>query len=57
MTPPAGLFCAAFISSSYAGALSMLQPAGSDGDDRARQATLTGYPSHAESNLIVVLLG
>ncbi|MCB1695415.1 MAG: MFS transporter [Pseudomonadales bacterium] len=52
-------FCAAFISSSYAGALSMLQPGLLQvmAIDRARQATLTGYLSAMQEIILIVLLG
>ncbi len=52
-------FCAAFISSSYAGALAMLQPGLLQvmSIDRAQQATLTGYLSALQEVILIVLLG
>ena len=52
-------FAAAFISSSYAGALAMLQPGLLQvmAIDRASQATLTGYLSAMQEIILIVLLG
>ena len=52
-------FCAAFISSSYAGALAMLQPGLLEvlGIDRAQQATLTGNLSAMQEVILIVLMG
>ena len=52
-------FLAAFISSSYAGALAMLQPGLLQvmDIDPGRQATLTGYLSAMQEVILIVLLG
>jgi MFS family permease len=52
-------FCAAFVSSSYAGALAMLQPGLLQvmAIDPARQATLTGNLSAMQEVILIVLLG
>jgi MFS family permease len=52
-------FCAAFISSSYAGAMAMLQPGllQAMAIDRADQAALTGYLSAMQEVILIVLLG
>lgn len=52
-------FCAAFISSSYAGAMAMLQPGllQAMAIDRADQAALTGYLSAMQEVILIALLG
>ncbi|MBP6725578.1 MAG: MFS transporter, partial [Halioglobus sp.] len=52
-------FCAAFISSSYAGAMAMLQPGLLQvmGIAPGRQAMLTGYLSAMQELILIVLLG
>jgi len=52
-------FCAAFISSSYAGAMAMLQPGllQAMAIDRADQAALTGYLSALQEVILIALLG
>jgi MFS family permease len=52
-------FCAAFISSSYAGALAMLQPGllGVMGIERAQQGMLTGYLSALQEIILIALFG
>jgi len=52
-------FCAAFISSSYAGAMAMLQPGLLQvmGIAQGRQAMLTGYLSAMQELILIVLLG
>jgi MFS family permease len=52
-------FCAAFISSSYAGALAMLQPGLLDvmGIERAQQGMLTGYLSALQEIILIALFG
>ena len=52
-------FCAAFISSSYAGALAMLQPGLLEvmDIDRAQQGILTGYLSAMQEIILIALFG